>query len=150
VKLQRVDLAPESLELYEELLGCDTIGALREAASPLRGARIAHVNATSYGGGVSELLRSLVPLYRALGVEAEWLVIVAGRAGGIPMQMPQGVGGYLVDGIDECAARTVELIRDPHAARALGVRGREHVRANFLVTRLLTDELRLLDSLCAH
>jgi trehalose synthase len=36
---------------------------------------VAQINATSYGGGVSELLRSLVPLYRALGVEADWLVI---------------------------------------------------------------------------
>jgi trehalose synthase len=75
--------------------------------------------------------------------------VVAGRAGGIPMQMPPGVGGYLVDSVEECAARTVELLRDPRAAQALGASGREHVRAHFLVSRLLTDELCLLDSLLA-
>ena len=73
--------------------------------------------------------------------------VVAGRAGGIPMQMPKGVGGYLIEGIDECVERTVELLRDPRLATELGAAGRSHVREHFLVTRLLADELRLLASL---
>lgn len=73
--LQRVDLAPQSLDAYEPIAGRAAIDELRELAEPLRGARVAHVNATSYGGGVSELLRSVVPLYRAAGIAAEWLVI---------------------------------------------------------------------------
>lgn len=73
--------------------------------------------------------------------------MVAGRAGGIPLQMPEGVGGYLVDGVDSAAERTLELLRDPAEAKRLGAAGREHVRENFLITRLLADELRLLASL---
>ena len=73
--LQQVDLAPKSLERYEPVAGEEQVRSLRELAIPLRGKRLAHLNATSYGGGVSELLRSLVPLYRALGMDAEWLVI---------------------------------------------------------------------------
>src|SRR3990172_6224308 len=73
--LQRVDLAPESLESYEGVAGKERIDELRALAAPLHGARVAHINATAYGGGVSELLRSLVPLYRALEMSAEWLVI---------------------------------------------------------------------------
>ncbi len=73
--LQRVDLGPKSLGRYESVIGSEAVDELRELASPLRGARLAQINATSYGGGVSELLRSLVPLYRALGLQAEWLVI---------------------------------------------------------------------------
>jgi trehalose synthase len=73
--LQLVDLAPKSLERYEDIVGADTIDRLRELAAPLKGARVAHINATSYGGGVSELLRSLVPLYLSLGIEAEWAII---------------------------------------------------------------------------
>ena len=73
--------------------------------------------------------------------------MVAGRAGGIPLQMPEGVGGYLVDGIDAAAERTLELLRHPAEAKRLGAAGREHVRQNFLITRLLADELRLLASL---
>ena len=41
----------------------------------LAGARILNVNATSYGGGVSELLRSSVPLLRDLGLTVDWKVI---------------------------------------------------------------------------
>ena len=73
--LQLVDLAPKSLERYEPIIGNDAISRLRELAAPLKGARVAHINATSYGGGVSELLRSVVPLYKSLGIEADWSVI---------------------------------------------------------------------------
>ena len=34
-----------------------------------------HVNATDYGGGVAEILTTLVPLMRDVGLEAEWQVI---------------------------------------------------------------------------
>jgi trehalose synthase len=73
--LQHVDVAPRSLESYEPIVGAEVLDALRAVAEPLRGRRVAHVNATSYGGGVSELLHSLVPLHRALGIECAWLVI---------------------------------------------------------------------------
>ena len=45
----------------------------------LRGARILHVNATAYGGGVSELLRSSVPLLRDLGLTVDWKVIAGSQ-----------------------------------------------------------------------
>jgi trehalose synthase len=73
--LQRVAVAPRSLDSYESIVGVDALEALRKVAAPLRGLRVAHVNATAYGGGVSELLHSLVPLYRAVGLDCEWLVI---------------------------------------------------------------------------
>ena len=34
-----------------------------------------HVNATPAGGGVAEILKSLVPLMRGLGIDAEWYAI---------------------------------------------------------------------------
>lgn len=73
--------------------------------------------------------------------------MVAGRAGGIPMQMPEGVGGYLIDSIDECAERTIDLLRDPRLAAELGASGKAHVKEHFLITRQLADELRLLASI---
>ena len=73
--LQRIDVAPHSLESYAPVVGDATLETLRKAAEPLQGFRIAHINATAYGGGVSELLHSLVPLDRALGIDCEWLVI---------------------------------------------------------------------------
>ena len=73
--------------------------------------------------------------------------VVAGRAGGIPSQMPEGTGGFLVDSVEDCAHRVLELLGDGSAAAALGRSGREHVREHYLLPRLLADELRLLASL---
>ena len=56
-------------------IGTEAVERIREAARPLRGLRVLHVNATAYGGGVAELLATHVPLLRSVGVEAEWQVI---------------------------------------------------------------------------
>jgi trehalose synthase len=70
--------------------------------------------------------------------------VVAGRAGGIPMQFPAGFERYLVDTVDECAARLVELLRDPAQQRSFGAAAREHVRRGYLLPRLLRDDLALI------
>jgi len=69
--------------------------------------------------------------------------VIGGRAGGIKLQIRDGFDGYLVDSVEECAARTIELLADPAGADALGAQGLEHVRDNFLSTRELEDWLRL-------
>jgi trehalose synthase len=73
--------------------------------------------------------------------------VVAGRAGGIPMQMPEGVGGLLVDSVEECAAAMLKLLNDRELADHFGHSGRERVREHFLLPRLLMEELRLLTTL---
>jgi trehalose synthase len=73
--------------------------------------------------------------------------VVAGRAGGIPLQMPEGVGGLLVDSVEQCAEAMLKLLGDRALARELGHAGHEHVREHFLLPRLLADELRLLGEL---
>jgi trehalose synthase len=73
--------------------------------------------------------------------------IVAGRAGGIPLQVRGGVGGFLVDSVEECAEKTLWALHHPGEAKEFGVRGRELVRERFLLTRLIADDLRLYGSL---
>jgi trehalose synthase len=73
--------------------------------------------------------------------------VVAGRAGGIPMQMPEGVGGLLVDSVEECATAMLKLLNDRGLSQQLGRSGRERVREHFLLPRLLMEELALLSSL---
>jgi trehalose synthase len=73
--------------------------------------------------------------------------VVGGRCGGITLQIEDGRNGYLVDGIEEAAARTADLLRAPDKADEMGAVGREHVRRNFLSTRELEDWLRLLRDL---
>ena len=50
---------------------------IREAAAGLDDLRVAHVNSTASGGGVAEILDSLVPLLNDAGVETDWLVMEA-------------------------------------------------------------------------
>jgi trehalose synthase len=71
--------------------------------------------------------------------------VVAGRAGGIADQIEDGETGYLVDSVEECAARIETILGDPAAARALALRGKEHVRRNYLTPRLLRDWLVLFN-----
>jgi trehalose synthase len=84
--------------------------------------------------------------------EALWkgTPVVAGRAGGIPLQMADGVGGVLVDSVEECAAETVRLLRDRERARELGKSGQARVTQQFLIPRLVLNELELLHSLEAR
>lgn len=81
--------------------------------------------------------------------EALWrgTPVVGNRDGGTPLQVRDGIDGYLVDEDSDAAERIVELVRDPGLAIAMGRAGREHVRERFLVTRVLEDELRLLATL---
>jgi trehalose synthase len=73
--------------------------------------------------------------------------VVGGRAGGITLQIREGFDGFLVDSVEECAQRTIDLLADPVGASAMGAQGREHVRANFLSTRELEDWLSLFTEL---
>jgi trehalose synthase len=75
--LQRVDVVPQSPQAFEGIIRRKQLDELAALAEPLRGLRLLHLNATPYGGGVSELLRSQVPLLLGLGIDAEWRVIAA-------------------------------------------------------------------------
>jgi trehalose synthase len=81
--------------------------------------------------------------------EAMWksTPVVAGGTGGIPLQMAAGVGGILIESLEECASAIRDLLLDPHRGRELADAGRERVRQHFLLPRLLLDELRLMKEL---
>jgi glycosyltransferase involved in cell wall biosynthesis len=67
--------------------------------------------------------------------------MVAGEAGGIPLQMQDGAGGFLVDSVEECAERVLRLLQNPEEGEELALWGKEIVRERFLLTRLIADEL---------
>ncbi len=80
--------------------------------------------------------------------EALWkgTPVVGTEVGGIPLQIRDGENGFLVAPRDYRAAaeRVLRILGDEDLRRRMGERGREHVRENFLVTRLLKDWLSLL------
>jgi trehalose synthase len=63
------------LDDYATLVGADTIARIRAKAASLRGASIAHISSTSYGGGVATLLSSVTLLLENLGIHNDWRVI---------------------------------------------------------------------------
>ena len=69
--------------------------------------------------------------------------VVAGNVGGIPLQVQDGVSGYLVSSVQECADRVTELLRNPDRAEEMGEAGKEWVRQHFLITRYMRDYLRI-------
>ena len=73
--LQQIEVGELALEAYRGVAPDELLDTLAAQAAALRGARVLHVNATAYGGGVSELLRSIVPLLNGLGLVADWKVI---------------------------------------------------------------------------
>lgn len=73
--LPHVEVPSRSLEEYRPIVGDHVVDHIRELAEPLRGLRVVHVNATAFGGGVAEILATLVPLMRDVGLEAEWQII---------------------------------------------------------------------------
>jgi trehalose synthase len=81
--------------------------------------------------------------------EALWKTrpVVASRVGGIVAQVQDGETGWLVGSPEECAQACVEILGDPEAARHRALRGKEFVRRNFLMPRLLRDWLVLLNLL---
>jgi trehalose synthase len=74
--LQEVPLGHKSLSDYTHLVGRDLVEGIRELAGPLEGKKVLHVSATAFGGGVSEILYTLVPLMRDIGLDAHWQVIL--------------------------------------------------------------------------
>jgi trehalose synthase len=73
--LQQVSVGKKRLEDYQSIIGRDEADEIRALAAALRGARVLHVNATAFGGGVAEILSALVPLMRNVGLDAQWQVI---------------------------------------------------------------------------
>ena len=64
-----------SISDYTVIVGEERIEELHRLAKPLRGARVLHLNATAAGGGVAEILKTLVPLMSDLGLSTEWRVL---------------------------------------------------------------------------
>ncbi len=69
---------------------------------------------------------------------------VAGRCGGIRIQIEDGRTGFLVSSVEECAERVSGLLQDREAGATMGAAGREYVRERFLLPRLLRDYLRVI------
>jgi len=60
------------------------------------------------------------------------------------LQIEDGVSGYLVDSVDACAARMVELLSNEDLNEIMAEAGRQRVRERFLAVRELEDLLAMI------
>jgi len=74
--LQPVSVGHKSLADYTHLVGRPLVGEIRDLAERLKGLRVLHLSATAFGGGVAEILYTLIPLMNDVGLEAEWQVML--------------------------------------------------------------------------
>jgi trehalose synthase len=84
--------------------------------------------------------------------EAMWkgTPVIGGSVGGIKHQIQDGVNGFLVNNVEQAAARIVQLLKDRSLASRLGKAARETVRSRYLMTRQIEDWLDLMGSFEAN
>jgi trehalose synthase len=71
----RVPTEEKKLHDYLGIVPVQLLSEIIKAAKKLKGLRIIHINATPQGGGVAEILKSLVPLMRDIQIDAEWYTL---------------------------------------------------------------------------
>ncbi|PNX54287.1 MAG: glycosyl transferase family 1 [Thermoplasmata archaeon M9B2D] len=68
-------IAIKSLDKYQEIVGESLIQKIRDEASSLSEKKMVHINSTYQGGGVAEILNSLIILLNDVGIETDWRIL---------------------------------------------------------------------------
>ena len=63
------------IEDYEQFIGREKIKEIKSMAFKLEGKHIVHINSTYSGGGVAEILNSMVLLMNRLGIKTDWRLL---------------------------------------------------------------------------
>lgn len=139
---------PEGWDIYHKVKEASDLDPLINVFTNLTGVGNVEVNAFQRLSDVV-IQKSIREGFGLVVSESLWkgTPVVAGRAGGIPLQMSDGVGGFLVDSVEECAEAVLKLLRDQELSSELGQNGKERVREHFLLPRLLLNELSLVRDL---
>ena len=72
---RKMEMEPKDFRPYREVVPRHILEGLDGVLNTLKAERIVHVNSTPMGGGVAEILRSLLPLSKGLGIDTDWCVI---------------------------------------------------------------------------
>ena len=74
--MRRVELLKKiQIDDFVPIVGEEGVNSVRALAEKLKDKSFTHVNSTSFGGGVAEILHSLVPLMKDVGLDTHWEVI---------------------------------------------------------------------------
>lgn len=72
---KKVSLRKINFKKYQEIISPDLFSKIEFLGRKLKNKKIIHVNSTSQGGGVAEILKTLIPLEKSLGINAQWLTV---------------------------------------------------------------------------
>lgn len=126
--VREVPVAPRSIDSFVHILGAEAVLETNRLAAQikrrLRGRIIWNVNSTAAGGGVAEMLHTLLAYARGSGIDARWLVI-----GGEPdffrvtKRLHNALHGETGDGsgLDHDAATVYRRVTDRNASEILTI-----------------------------
>ncbi len=127
-KVTEVDLHTFPIDRYATVANHGVVEELRELAARARGVldgqAVWHVNSTAAGGGVAEMLPSLLGYCRDLGIDTRWLVISGSPDFfRITKRLHHALHGENGDGtpMDEEARRIYERTMEENAADILAI-----------------------------
>jgi len=141
---------PEGWDIYaalsEEIIKDDDMFIL----SNLSGVGNMEVNAFQRASDLV-VQKSIKEGFGLVVAEALWkeTPVIAGNTGGIPLQMTGELSNYMVNSMEECAEKIVHCLENPALSKRLGRQGKEIITQNFLMPRLIRDELTLIKKLVA-
>ncbi|MBE0447549.1 MAG: glycosyltransferase [Actinobacteria bacterium] len=70
-----VPVGTRSIKEYEHIVDEGIIEKIRQLGKDMEGVRILNISSTAFGGGVAEMLYTLIPLMRDVGLNADWQII---------------------------------------------------------------------------
>ncbi len=77
--MQQIEIQPAPLDMLKAILSpaqwSQLVSTAARARALLAGRVVWNVNATAHGGGVAEMLRSLIGYARGAGLDARWVVV---------------------------------------------------------------------------
>jgi trehalose synthase len=78
--------------------------------------------------------------------------VVASKVGGIPLQVIDGENGFLHSphDLNGFSNSIIKLLKDENLRATMGKAGKEHVKKNFLITRLMLDWLHLMNNVLSE
>jgi len=101
------------IEDYSSIIGEEEIEKIKNVAEKIRRLKVVHVNSTSFGGGVAEILHSLIPLFNSVGVKAVWEVMEAPEEFfHVTKKLHNGIQGMKVDLSEEEKKLYLEVNRE--------------------------------------
>jgi len=132
--IQEVPIDPKPAESFADVVGEDQVQRVRQLATDLQrrlsGRVVWNVNSTAAGGGVAEMLHTLLAYARGLGIDTRWLV-VSGNPDffRITKRIHNALHGERGDGspLDAEAARMYEQVVADNAAELVDLIGPDDV-----------------------